>query len=120
MRNHSTVERDGGVSPGGGNGEGRGAGRGPCGARGISPAEVAGRRVHRAREYLLLNGIRWAGAVMATGGRRVRSDRGTTTAEYAIVTMAAVAFAGTLVAILRSGAVRGLLLSLVQRALDVA
>lgn len=46
------------------------------------------------------------------------SDSGAATAEYAIVTLAAVAFAGLLVAILRSDQVRGLLLDLVQRALS--
>jgi Flp pilus assembly pilin Flp len=44
-------------------------------------------------------------------------ERGAATAEYAIVTLAAVALAGLLVAILRSDAVRGMLLDLVQRAL---
>ena len=39
------------------------------------------------------------------------------TAEYAVVTLAAVGFAGLLVAILRSEVVRGLLLGIVKRAL---
>jgi len=47
-------------------------------------------------------------------------DRGATTAEFAIVTMAAVGFAGLLVVILRSDQVRGILEDLVQRALSVA
>ncbi len=45
-------------------------------------------------------------------------EAGASTAEYAIVTMAAVAFAGLLVAILRSPEVRGMLFDLVQRALS--
>ncbi len=49
--------------------------------------------------------------------RRLASETGASTAEYAIVTMAAVAFAGLLVAILRSDEVRGILFDLVQRAL---
>lgn len=49
--------------------------------------------------------------------RRFASEVGASTAEYAIVTMAAVAFAGLLVAILRSDEVRGILFDLVQRAL---
>lgn len=49
--------------------------------------------------------------------RRMAEERGAATAEYAIVTLAAVALAGLLVAILRSDAVRGMLLDLVQRAL---
>jgi hypothetical protein len=39
------------------------------------------------------------------------------TAEYAVVTLAACGFAGLLVAILRSDAVRSLLLGIIQRAL---
>ncbi len=50
---------------------------------------------------------------------RVMGERGAATAEYAIVTLAAVAFAGLLVAILRSDEVRSLLLGLVQRALSL-
>ena len=46
-------------------------------------------------------------------------EDGAATAEYAIVTLAAVAFAGLLVAILRSDEVRGLLLDVVQRALSL-
>jgi Flp pilus assembly pilin Flp len=51
--------------------------------------------------------------------RRLRDDRGAVTAEYAVVIMAAVAFAGALTAVLRSGAVQGMLSALVQRALNV-
>ena len=47
-------------------------------------------------------------------------DRGAVTAEYAIVIMAAVAFAGLLVAIMRSGEIRALLVDLVQNALGSA
>lgn len=47
-------------------------------------------------------------------------ESGAATAEYAITTMAAVAFAGLLVAILRSDEVRGILMGLVQRALSVS
>lgn len=45
------------------------------------------------------------------------NSAGAATAEYAIVTMAAVAFAGLLVAIMRSDEVRGILLDLIHRAL---
>ena len=45
-------------------------------------------------------------------------DAGMATAEYAIATLAAVGFAGLLVAILRSDEVRGLLLGIVRRALS--
>lgn len=50
----------------------------------------------------------------------LRADRGAATAEYAIVIMAAVGFAGLLVVILRSGEVQAILTGLVQRALDSA
>ena len=54
----------------------------------------------------------------AVGGLRGRGDRGTTTAEYAMVTLAAVAFAGLLAIVLRSDEVRGMLTELVHRALS--
>ncbi|WP_253905737.1 DUF4244 domain-containing protein [Arthrobacter sp. H5] len=46
------------------------------------------------------------------------SDAGLATAEYAIATLAAVGFAALLVAILSSGEIRGLLMSLVSSALS--
>lgn len=46
-------------------------------------------------------------------------DRGAITAEYAIATLAAVAFAGLLVVVLRSDRVRDLLFDLVAKALEV-
>lgn len=51
---------------------------------------------------------------------RLRADSGAATAEYAIVIMAAVGFAGLLVVILRSGEVQAILTDLVQRALNSA
>ena len=44
-------------------------------------------------------------------------DAGMATAEYAIVTIAAVGFAGVLVLLLRSDAVRGMLLGIIRTAL---
>ena len=52
--------------------------------------------------------------------QRLRDDEGAATAEYAITIMAAVGFAGLLVAILRSGEVQSILTDLVHRALTVA
>jgi hypothetical protein len=52
--------------------------------------------------------------------RRMPADAGAATAEYAVVIMAAVGFAGLLVVILKSGAVQGMLTDLVHRALTVA
>lgn len=46
------------------------------------------------------------------------SDKGAVTAEYAIATMAAVAFAGLLVVIMRSDEVRTILFDLVASALN--
>ena len=51
-------------------------------------------------------------------GRRLRTDDGSATAEYAIATMAAVGFAGLLVVIMRSDEVRGMLTDLIHRALS--
>lgn len=55
-------------------------------------------------------------------GGRMRDDReaGAATAEYAIVIMAAVGFAGLLVVIMRSEEVRAILTDLIQRALTFA
>lgn len=50
----------------------------------------------------------------------LRDDRGATTAEYAVVIMAAVGFAGLLVVILRGNEVRGMLVDLVRNALGSA
>jgi Flp pilus assembly pilin Flp len=49
--------------------------------------------------------------------KKFKDETGAATAEYAIATLAAVGFAGLLVAILRSDAVRDLLLGIVQKAL---
>ncbi len=52
--------------------------------------------------------------------RLLGDESGAATAEYAVATMAAVAFAGLLVVIMRSDEVRGILTDLVRRALTVA
>jgi hypothetical protein len=48
-----------------------------------------------------------------------KSDAGAITAEYAIATMAAVAFAGLLVVVLRSDEVRSMLFKVVSNALGL-
>jgi hypothetical protein len=48
---------------------------------------------------------------------KLKSEEGAATAEYAIATMAAVAFAGLLVVIIRSPEVKEILLGLVKTAL---
>jgi Flp pilus assembly pilin Flp len=52
-------------------------------------------------------------------GRGLRDDRGSATAEYAVVILAAVAFAGVLVAVMRSGEVQSVLSELVRGALSL-
>ena len=47
------------------------------------------------------------------------SERGAITAEYAIATLGGVAFAGLLILVMRSDAVRDLLFGLVARALGI-
>jgi hypothetical protein len=49
----------------------------------------------------------------------VDPEAGLATAEYAIATIAAVGFAGLLVAVLKSGTVRGLLENIVSTALSI-
>jgi Flp pilus assembly pilin Flp len=51
---------------------------------------------------------------------RARDERGTTTAEYAIGTLAACAFAAVLYKILTGGAVASALSGLIHRALGIA
>lgn len=51
---------------------------------------------------------------------RLRDDSGAVTAEYALIIMAGVAFAGALILIMRSDEVRAMLLDLVQNALQSA
>jgi Protein of unknown function (DUF4244) len=65
-------------------------------------------RAGRAMEALA---ARW-GVVTA------RPEAGMATAEYAIATLAAVAFAGLLLVIMRSDEVRGLLLGIIREALS--
>jgi hypothetical protein len=51
------------------------------------------------------------------GPQRFRGEDGIATAEFSIVTLAAVGFAGLLVAILGSGEVRGMLMNLIRQAI---
>lgn len=64
-----------------------------------------------------------------TGSRRVRrwgrelrarADAGMTTAEYAVGTIAACAFAAVLLAVLRSGGIKDLVIQVISTALSVA
>ena len=63
-------------------------------------------------------GLGARGGRLAAAARDLAGDeRGAVTAEYAIVIMAAVAFAGLLVAIMRSKEIREMLVRLVENAL---
>ncbi len=66
----------------------------------------------------------WPARARRAAARRARAprrllDAGMATAEYAVVTVAACAFAGLLLAIVRSPEVRSLLLGIIRRALAV-
>lgn len=52
-------------------------------------------------------------------GLGLGDDRGSATAEYAVVILAAVAFAGVLVTVMRSGEVQSILTELVRGALSL-
>lgn len=66
----------------------------------------------------------WRGIIAPFARRRTRDLRddetGAVTAEYAIIILAGVAFAGLLVAIMRSNEVREMLVKLVENALGSA
>ena len=51
---------------------------------------------------------------------RAAADAGMTTAEYAVGTLAACAFAATLLAVVRSGAIKSALSALITSALSIA
>jgi len=87
-------------------------------ARGTGPGRVRRReRGLRLRGWIGASAGRTPGAPLA---RVLSGEVGATTAEFAIVTMAAVGFAGLLVVILRSDGVRATLEGLVARALGSA
>lgn len=65
------------------------------------------------------NRIRRTGRVVDRLRVVAQDDRGSATAEYAVVILAAVAFAGVLVAVMRSGEVQTILTELVRGALSL-
>jgi len=71
-------------------------------------------RRRRLRPPCRLRGARWLSRLRPL---RQGGEDGATTAEFAIVTMAAVGFAGVLVVILKSEGVRAVLQGLIERAL---
>lgn len=74
-------------------------------------------RPERPRSWAARRALAWRRAVhhALTEGR----ESGMATAEYAIATIAAVGFAGLLILVLKSEAVRGLLAGLISSALSV-
>lgn len=98
---------------------------GTCGAGqglvALSPAEDAAQRHIPARTDVVDLAAWKVRRSAARRGPLMRHDdpeAGMATAEYAIATLAAVAFAALLVAVLGSGEVRGMLMSLIQSALS--
>ena len=87
------------------------------------PADQADTTTEQAPPVVPVRG-KWISRLRARGRNLTRDfvadDRGAVTAEYALVIMAAVAFAGLLIVIMRSDEVRAMLLQLVQNALGSA
>ncbi|MHA7135483.1 DUF4244 domain-containing protein [Oerskovia turbata] len=67
----------------------------------------------------VVRSARTSGARVLARVRGEDPEAGLATAEYAVATIAAVGFAGLLIAILKSGAVREMLLGIIQRALSI-
>ncbi|WP_243874645.1 DUF4244 domain-containing protein [Arthrobacter woluwensis] len=87
----------------------------------ITPDGVERRRWSVSRECAIL-WLRIVGVLWRFRARLMRlcsGQAGTSTAEYAIATLAAVAFAGLLVVIMRSDEVRGFLLNIIRTALAI-
>ena len=79
------------------------------------PLAPATTRTEENHEHATRRFSDWHPAAVASGFEAIA---GSATAEYAIATLAAVGFAGLLVVILRSDAVRGMLTNLIQHALS--
>lgn len=93
----------------------RSAAEAPDAARGPGPDEPRTAPAGSERAPAFLAPPRGGAAVRLR--RLLADERGAVTAEYAIVIMAAVAFAGLLVAIMRSDEIRAMLVRLVENAL---
>jgi hypothetical protein len=94
-----------------GRGVGPAAGRAARSAASRAPGWASGRAALRAR----------AGTASPQVPRRRRlADAGMTTAEYAVGTLAACAFAAVLIAVVRSGAIKSALSGLITTALSIA
>ncbi len=77
-----------------------------------TPAETSPMPTRHVQKFLRSTGARMSSII--------RDDRGAATAEYAVVIMAAVGFAGLLVVILKGNEIKQILTDLVTRALEVA
>ncbi len=75
----------------------------------------------------MLDGMRYAAALIGVDAMRakdevlakLREEEGSTTVEYAIGAVATAGFAGLLLVVLKSGAVKGLLQGLIETALSL-
>jgi hypothetical protein len=87
----------------------------------MSPGAARHRVVHRDPRRPWPRHDRRATLAVSKGGHMSkatwRSDDGMATVEYALVTVAAAAFAGVLIALLKTQAVRDLLMGIVKSAL---
>ena len=82
-------------------------------------AERLARSVAREGAILWLRIVGMLWRIQNRLSRTCSGQAGTSTAEYAIATLAAVAFAGLLVVIMRSDEVRGFLLNIIRTALAI-
>ena len=94
----------------------------PPAASSAPPGDRSGRRRTGGRERVWAARMRRRAAIRLQLlrlwlGARAAGQRGMATAEYAIATLGAVAFAGLLVVIMRSDEVRGFLLAIIRQAL---
>lgn len=94
--------------------------RGPLLARVLAGASAPTTGPNRLPPLTRGRALRLFAPVSRRRSASLLDDTGAATAEYAIATMAAVAFAGLLVVIMKSDEVRSILTDLVRRALTVA
>ena len=84
----------------------------PATPQGLRPRSQPGQQVREGSRVAT-----WRRAVVVS--MTERREAGMATAEYAIATIAAVGFAGLLILVLKSDAVRGMLTRLIESALSV-
>lgn len=112
MTSRLTLVSDRGAAPGP-----HRSSRGTASGRPAAPAPVANPATAGGAEQGRAPGPSFAPPRPRERRTLLQDERGAVTAEYAIIIMAAVAFAGLLVAIMRSSEIRAMLVQLVQNAL---